>query len=80
MPGEERRPAPRRRAILPLLLAAGLGVAVAWLLAERNARQWWIVPEGGKVVVNDLGGSAEGEPERRAPAGWGVRPVPGRSR
>lgn len=48
---EERRPAPRRRAVLPLLLAVGLGVAVAWLLAERNARQWWIVPEGGKVVV-----------------------------
>lgn len=47
----EKRPAPRRRAVLPLLLAVGLGVAVAWLLAERNARQWWIVPEGGKVVV-----------------------------
>jgi len=48
---EEKRPAQRRRSILPLVLAVGLGVAVAWLLAERNARQWWIVPEDGKVVV-----------------------------
>jgi len=48
--GEEKRPA-KRRPVLPLLLAVGLGVAVAWLLAERNARQWWIVPEDGKVVV-----------------------------
>jgi hypothetical protein len=49
--GEEKRSAPRRRSVLPLLLAVGLGVAVAWLLAERNARQWWIVQEDGKVVV-----------------------------
>jgi hypothetical protein len=49
--GEQKRPAPRRSAVLPLLLAVGLGVAVAWLLSERNARQLWIVPEGGKVVV-----------------------------
>jgi hypothetical protein len=49
--GDEKRPAPRSRSILPLLLAVGLGVAVAWLLAERNARQWWIVQEDGKVVV-----------------------------
>jgi hypothetical protein len=48
---EEKRPAPRRSPVLPLLLAVGLGVAVAWLLAERNARQWWIVQEDGKVVV-----------------------------
>ena len=48
---EEKRPAPRRSPVLPLLLAVGLAVAVAWLLAERNARQWWIVPEDGKVVV-----------------------------
>lgn len=48
---DERRPAPRRRSVLPLLLAVGLAVAVAWLLAERNARQWWLVPEDGKVVV-----------------------------
>jgi hypothetical protein len=51
MAAEEKRPAPRRSPVLPLLLAVGLGVAVAWLLAERNARQWWIVPEDGKVVV-----------------------------
>ena len=51
MAAEEKRPAPRRSPVLPLLLAVGLGVAVAWLLAERNARLWWIVPEDGKVVV-----------------------------
>lgn len=51
MAAEERRPAPRRRSVLPLLLAVGLAVVVAWLLAERNARQWWLVPEDGKVVV-----------------------------
>jgi len=51
MGSDEKRPAPRRRSVLPLLLAVGLGVAVAWLLAERNARQWWLVPEDGKVVV-----------------------------
>jgi hypothetical protein len=51
MATEEKRPATRRRSALPLLLAVGLGVAVAWLLAERNSRQWWIVPEDGKVVV-----------------------------
>jgi hypothetical protein len=48
---DEKRPAPRRRSVLPLLLAVGLAVVVAWLLAERNARQWWLVPEDGKVVV-----------------------------
>lgn len=48
---EEKRPAPRRSPVLPLLLAVGLAVAVAWLLAERNARQWWLVQEEGKVVV-----------------------------
>lgn len=48
--GEGRKEAPRRSA-LPKLLAVGLAVAVAWLLAERNARQWWLVPEDGKVVV-----------------------------
>lgn len=43
--------APRRRSRLALLLAVGLAVAVAWLLSERNARSWWIVPEDGRVVV-----------------------------
>lgn len=51
MASDGKPAAPRRRSVLPLLLAVGLGVAVAWLLAERNARQWWLVPEGGKVVV-----------------------------
>ena len=41
----------RSRSPLLLLLAVGLAVAVAWLLAERNARQWWLVPEEGRVVV-----------------------------
>ena len=44
-------PAPRRRSPLLVVLAVGLAVAVAWLLAERNARQWWLVPEDGKLVV-----------------------------
>jgi hypothetical protein len=51
MAADEKRPAPRRRSVLPLLVAVGLAVVVAWLLAERNARQWWLVPEDGKVVV-----------------------------
>jgi hypothetical protein len=34
-----------------LVLAVGLAVAVAWLLSERNARQWWLVPEEGRVTV-----------------------------
>jgi hypothetical protein len=41
----------RSRSPLLLLLAVGLAVVVAWLLAERNARQWWLVPEEGRVVV-----------------------------
>jgi hypothetical protein len=48
----EETPKPARsRSSLLLLLAVGLAVAVAWLLAERNARQWWLVPEEGRVVV-----------------------------
>ncbi len=50
MAEETPRPA-RSRSSLLLLLAVGLAVAVAWLLAERNARQWWLVPEEGRVVV-----------------------------
>ena len=45
------RPPPSRRSPLALLAVVGLALAVAWLLAERNARQWWIVPEDGKVTV-----------------------------
>ena len=50
MSDETPRPAKSRSPLL-LLLAVGLAVAVAWLLAERNARQWWLVPEEGRVVV-----------------------------
>ncbi len=49
---EETKTAPaRRRSPLLAVLAVGLAVAVAWLLAERNARTWWLVPEDGKLVV-----------------------------
>ncbi|HET8723443.1 MAG TPA: hypothetical protein VFM53_04500 [Anaeromyxobacteraceae bacterium] len=51
MPQPPEGSAARRRSPLLLLAAVALAVAVAWLLAERNARQWWIVPEDGKVVV-----------------------------
>ena len=50
MAEEGSRPG-RSRSSLLLLLAVGLAVVVAWLLAERNARQWWLVPEEGRVVV-----------------------------
>jgi hypothetical protein len=50
MAEEGPRPSRSRSPIL-LLLAVGLALAVAWLLAERNARQWWLVPEEGRVVV-----------------------------
>jgi hypothetical protein len=50
MADESPRPT-RSRSPLLLLLAVGLAVAVAWLLSERNARQWWLVPEEGRVVV-----------------------------
>lgn len=51
MADPESPPARPRRSALPLLAIVGLALAVAWLLAERNARQWWIVAEDGKVVV-----------------------------
>jgi hypothetical protein len=50
MAEEGARPSRSRSPVL-LLLAVGLAVVVAWLLAERNARQWWLVPEEGRVVV-----------------------------
>lgn len=50
MAEEGARPSRSRSPIL-LLLAVGLAVAVAWLLSERNARQWWLVPEEGRVIV-----------------------------
>ena len=50
MAEEGARPSRSRSPVL-LLLAVGLAVAVAWLLSERNARQWWLVPEEGRVIV-----------------------------
>ena len=47
----ESRPPPRRRSPLTVLVVLALGILVVWLLAERNARQWWLVPEDGKVAV-----------------------------
>jgi hypothetical protein len=47
----DTRPPPRRRSPLTVLVVLALGILVLWLLAERNARQWWLVPEGGKVTV-----------------------------
>jgi len=43
--------APRRRSPLLGLAVVALLAAVAWLVSERNARQWWLVPEDGRVVV-----------------------------
>jgi hypothetical protein len=47
----ESRPPPRRRSPLTVLVVLALGILVLWLLAERNARQWWMVPEDGRVAV-----------------------------
>jgi len=40
-----------RRSPLGWLVVLALVVVVGWLLAERNARQWWLVPEDGRLVV-----------------------------
>jgi len=42
---------PRRRSPITWLVVVGLGILVLWLLADRNSREWWLVPEDGKVVV-----------------------------
>lgn len=34
------------------LLVIGLGAAVAWLAADRNARRWAVEQDGGQVVVS----------------------------
>jgi hypothetical protein len=39
------------RTLLAWLAILGLAAAVVWLLAERNARQWSLVPEQGILVV-----------------------------
>jgi len=44
-------PARRRRSPLTWLVVVGLGILVLWLLADRNSREWWLVPEDGRVVV-----------------------------
>jgi|MudIll2142460700_1097286.scaffolds.fasta_scaffold589600_1 hypothetical protein len=43
--------AARRRSPLVWLLVVALLAAVGWLVADRNARQWWLVPEDGRLVV-----------------------------
>ncbi|HVP69433.1 MAG TPA: hypothetical protein VMT17_19445 [Anaeromyxobacteraceae bacterium] len=47
----EQAVAHRRRSPLTWLVVAGLGILVLWLLADRNSREWWLVPEDGRVVV-----------------------------
>jgi hypothetical protein len=44
------KPASRRSPLVGLAIVA-LAVLAGWLLADRNARQWWLVPEDGRVVV-----------------------------
>jgi hypothetical protein len=39
------------KALLAWLAILALVAAVGWLMAERNARQWFLVPENGLVVV-----------------------------
>jgi hypothetical protein len=52
---EERAKSPakaaRGRSPLVWLLLVALLAAVGWLVAERNARQWWLVGEDGRLVV-----------------------------
>ena len=53
--GTERPQAPRHRSAGGRLLAwaviLGLAALVFWLASERNARQWFLVPEDGELVV-----------------------------
>jgi hypothetical protein len=71
------------RSLLALLLILGLLGAVAWLVAERNARQWFLVPEDGQLVVKKgvpfLIGRAGVKPgdDVAAEAYAPVRPPPG---
>ncbi len=39
------------RGLLTALAILGLAALVFWLAAERNARQWWLVAEDGRLVV-----------------------------
>lgn len=45
-----KKPAPRRSPLLWLVVLAMAAVVVV-LLSERNARQWWLVPQAGTLVV-----------------------------
>ncbi len=47
---EGRARSPGRSWMVSLLIVALLAV-VAWLVAERNARQWFLLPEDGQLVV-----------------------------
>jgi hypothetical protein len=46
-----QRAASSLRRLLLFLLVLALLAAVGWLLAERNARRYWLVPEGGRLAV-----------------------------
>jgi hypothetical protein len=52
---KKETPKPRRqspgRQILAWLIIVGLAALVLWLASERNARQWFLVPEDGQLVV-----------------------------
>ncbi len=45
------RPGGGLRAVLTWVAIAGLLVLVVWLASERNARNWYLVPEEGRLVV-----------------------------
>jgi len=43
--------ASKGRSPVTWLAVVALGVLVLWLLADRNSREWWLVPEDGRLVV-----------------------------
>ncbi len=45
------RPGGGLRVVLAWVAIAGLLVLVVWLASERNARNWYLVPEDGRLVV-----------------------------
>lgn len=48
MAGEQKRGG---GSLLPTLLIFALAGVVLWLLAERNTRTWYLVPEDGRLMV-----------------------------